>query len=446
MTINKNNYEAYFLDYHEGTLSTQEVADLFLFLSEHPELRKAFEEFEHIVLEDFSSPVFENKDRLKKNITAENREDYFIRAVEGTLDPIELALLDQFLKTHPEFVAEFSLFQKTKLQANPSLILKNKDALKQGVAVSDDTLIAYLEGVLTMEEQVHLEKQLTQHAELQKTFNTYRLTQLIADTTILYPDKQALKRKERKVIPLYYYTASVAAALVLLLSIFFLFRTNNPLVEQRFAEQKTAARPEEQQKTEQSNVSSKKQTSTTVLSSSIPAVALKTSTVVEKKFSTTGTASLDTLKEDRADPLATETTPLTGDKQLAETTIPLSEKQIVLTPADSGSVPRQNNNVPMIAQLEKKPVTTTSSEFSSLSGLLSAKLKERFFKDENELAAEEKNSASKKLTGWDVAGMLAKGLSKITGKKIEFKPEYNEEGDLKAYALSAGKLEFSRVK
>ena len=45
MNIDKNNYEAFFLDYHEGNLSPQEVADLYLFLSQYPELKKEFEDF-----------------------------------------------------------------------------------------------------------------------------------------------------------------------------------------------------------------------------------------------------------------------------------------------------------------------------------------------------------------------------------------------------------------
>ena len=60
MTINKHNYEAYFLDYHEGNLTPQEVADLLLFVEQHPELKDEFESFENVTLEDYSTPSFEN--------------------------------------------------------------------------------------------------------------------------------------------------------------------------------------------------------------------------------------------------------------------------------------------------------------------------------------------------------------------------------------------------
>ena len=236
MNIDKNNYEAFFLDYHEGNLSPQEVADLYLFLSQYPELKKEFEDFEHIVLEDFSAPVFENKDSLKKNITADNREEYFIRAVENTLDPTELALLNQFLKTHPEFLSEFNLFIKTKLQADTAIVFDNKTNLKQ-LTEADNYLISALEGVLSSEEKMLFEKQLASDQELQKSFRLYQQTTVIADASVVYPNRSSLKRKEKKVIPLYYYVA-VAASLTLLVGMFFLWRTTTTTTEQPFAEQK----------------------------------------------------------------------------------------------------------------------------------------------------------------------------------------------------------------
>ena len=116
MNINKNNYEAYFLDYHEGNLSPQEVADLFLFLAEHPELKKELDDFENVTLADFQTPVFENKESLKKNITPDNREDYFIRAIEGNLDANEIILLQTFLTKNPEFLKEFGKLKHNNLK------------------------------------------------------------------------------------------------------------------------------------------------------------------------------------------------------------------------------------------------------------------------------------------------------------------------------------------
>ena len=86
MSINKNNYEAFFLDYHEGNLSPQQVADLLLFVEQHSEYREEFESFENVTLDDLIDVSFEDKESLKKEITLLNREEYFIRSVENTLN------------------------------------------------------------------------------------------------------------------------------------------------------------------------------------------------------------------------------------------------------------------------------------------------------------------------------------------------------------------------
>ena len=41
--IDLNNYEAYFLDFMEGSLSAEEKHDLFTFLEKHHELKNEFE-------------------------------------------------------------------------------------------------------------------------------------------------------------------------------------------------------------------------------------------------------------------------------------------------------------------------------------------------------------------------------------------------------------------
>ena len=65
--INKHNYEAFFLDYYEKNLSTEEVAELMLFLENHPNLKEEFEDYEEIILEPDTTVIFENKNSLKKN-------------------------------------------------------------------------------------------------------------------------------------------------------------------------------------------------------------------------------------------------------------------------------------------------------------------------------------------------------------------------------------------
>lgn len=442
MNINKNNYEAFFLDYHEGTLSPQEVAELFLFLSQHPELRNEFEDFEHIVLEDLSATVFENKDLLKKNITADNREDYFIRAIENTLAPAELAELEQFLKLHPSYLTEFNLFKKTKLQVDTTIVFEDKLNLKQ-LTTADELFISALEGLLPAKEQARFEKQIADDPQLQKSFTLYQQTKLHADAAVIYPDKSSLKRKEKKVIPLYYYVA-VAASIILVLGIFFLWRTGDNTTEQHFAEQKKQPAQKQTVIATEKPYASVKQNSTNQKRAPLNPVAVKPSHTNFKN-------NLSIEKNLVADKPVTEKTaeqPIVETPQPTDNSLailkPVQEKENPVTTQDSSNLEQNKNTTPAIAKTEKKAETRIAPAYASIQDILSTKLKEKLMGKED--TEKETENTPKKLSGWDVAGALAKNLSKVTGKKIEVKPKYNSEGNVTAYALSAGKLEFSRVK
>ena len=259
MDINKNNYEAFFLDYHEGNLTPQQVADLFLFIEKHPELKEEFENFESITLDDVSSIKFENKSSLKKEITFDNREEYFIRSVENTLNTSETILLDNFLKQYPQFLAEFELFRKTKLSVDNSIVFENKNVLKKMLSSgsiattqsnllsnspepfekdisqiktegSEVMLISAIEGLLTKKETTLLNEQILIDAGIRKEYALYQQTKFIPDSSIVFSGKEKLKHKYNRAIPLYYYI-SVAAALLFLFGLFFLFNTKDKSAE-----------------------------------------------------------------------------------------------------------------------------------------------------------------------------------------------------------------------
>ncbi len=48
--INKNNFEAYFLDFHEGNLNPEEEKVVMAFVQENPECFDAFEDYDSVTL------------------------------------------------------------------------------------------------------------------------------------------------------------------------------------------------------------------------------------------------------------------------------------------------------------------------------------------------------------------------------------------------------------
>lgn len=135
MTINKNNYEAFFLDYHEKNLSPELVAELLLFLEQHPELQKEFDAFTAISLSNDATIVFEEKEKLKRRIiTPENFNEFAVANLEGDLTSEEKNQYKKFIISNPVYKKEDRLFAQTKLRSDLSIKFPGKQILKKGKA------------------------------------------------------------------------------------------------------------------------------------------------------------------------------------------------------------------------------------------------------------------------------------------------------------------------
>jgi hypothetical protein len=150
MGINKENYEAYFLDYQEGTLSTEQVAELMVFLEMYPELKEDLESFELVNVLPDANVQFENKGFLKKkahlptqNINSNNYETWLVADMEGDLSDNDKSELNEFLKKNPAAMLELNFFRKTKLLPE-SLVFENKQTLKKsGILLLYRTQLIY---------------------------------------------------------------------------------------------------------------------------------------------------------------------------------------------------------------------------------------------------------------------------------------------------------------
>ncbi len=428
MSINKNNYEAFFLDYHEGNLSPQQVADLLLFVEQHPELKADFETFEDFVLEDFSSIEFENKSSLKKQITVENKDEYFIRSVENALNVAEKNLLTNFIKQHPQFLIDLELFKKTILTVDNSIKFENKNELKRSVVSSGDILISSLEGLLSNEEVLLLNRQLASDTKMKHEHFLYQQTKLLADTSIVFENKEELKRKEKKVIPLFYYVA-VAASLLFLFGLSYMINSNK--TEKNFANEIIQPKKQIQNNTASTNTNEKVNNQEKIIekSKNLSVVASK-----NKKYLKQKNIQIAYSKKNSTDPNS-----IIIKEEHKETIAQNSnENKQIETLVDNAISKSQTQSI----SVEKKTENTKSLEYLSLRQLAAEKIKEKTL-DDNTLAMQKKSGRLKKFSAWDMAQIITKGISKITGRNIEVKPTYNDEGAVTAYALGDG-LEVSR--
>ena len=136
MAINEHNYEAWFLDYAEGSLSAEQEAELMAFLEQHPALREELEEFELMVL-DAPELEFDSKESLKApeaagTITGSLADDLLIGELEGTLSTNEKATLAEMLRQHPVLEAERTVYKNTVLQPDTAMVYADKAGLKRG--------------------------------------------------------------------------------------------------------------------------------------------------------------------------------------------------------------------------------------------------------------------------------------------------------------------------
>lgn len=241
MKINRDNYEAYFLDYHEGQLSPEMVEEVLLFVDQNPDLKIVFEEFEAISLIADQGIVFEKKSSLKKNqvfatsqVNELNYEDYLIGETEGLLNAEHLAAIEEFISINPQFEKDRNLFKLAHLTVENEIVFEAKDSLKQKAipvgAINADTFETYmareLEGDLYQDEKLQLAEFMQFNPHLENDRKLYKHTVLSAEPDIVFENKNSLKQSIIPVRRIVYYALSAAASLALIFSIYYLLDRN----------------------------------------------------------------------------------------------------------------------------------------------------------------------------------------------------------------------------
>lgn len=136
--INRDNYEIFFLDYLDGSLSKDDIDSLLIFLNENLDLKEEFNLFisNNITLKSDKTINFGKKDTLKtslffnESINLNNYETFFIAYLEGDLSEIEKKSVLNFLENNPSLIKSFEQFEKAILIPDHSIVYKNKLSLK----------------------------------------------------------------------------------------------------------------------------------------------------------------------------------------------------------------------------------------------------------------------------------------------------------------------------
>jgi hypothetical protein len=243
--IERNNYEAFFLDYYEGNLSPAQVKELYSFLDANPDLRIEFEEYEYVSLKDVEDELlgqkeyFIDKDILKKEkITADNVDEYIILFNDNVLKEKDCEELERFLKKNPTFASLKNEYKKTILQPDTSIAFNSKFSLKKNALEinadnEEEVLIEYSEGLMNDLHSASFEKHLKTSPNLIKELKKYETVKLVADHSIIFRDKQALYNIPKKKQRILFYFITAAAGLMLLFFSYWIMNNSENINEQR---------------------------------------------------------------------------------------------------------------------------------------------------------------------------------------------------------------------
>ena len=124
--INRNNYEAFLLDYVEQNLSPDLVAELMLFLEQNPDLKAELEAFENVTFTANPSTTFHEKQNLKQTAI----ETLMIAEIENLNTPQETKELFEEIAQNSSYEKLYHTYQKTILKPI-TIVFADKKSLKQ---------------------------------------------------------------------------------------------------------------------------------------------------------------------------------------------------------------------------------------------------------------------------------------------------------------------------
>lgn len=143
MNINRQNYEIYFIDYIDGTLTSKEVKELYKFLLLNDDLRELLECQSEVKLQA-PNIVYEKKTMLKKDKLHECTDYYAIAITEHSLTTHD----KEFIRKYPVSKEDIAIYQKIKLKCDARIHYPNKAQLYHRSKIYLTTLQRYISAAI----------------------------------------------------------------------------------------------------------------------------------------------------------------------------------------------------------------------------------------------------------------------------------------------------------
>lgn len=165
---------------------------------------------------------------MANKINIENYEAFLLDHIEGTLSTEDLVALQIFAAQHPHLNIDLNDLELVELETE-KIHFNEKENLKKPL-VSEEQFVAYIENELSAEEKQDLETVCASNDTLAKELRLYKSTIASADASIVFENKNSLKKQETKVLWLFSREVLAAAAsLILIAGLWFMFKIFTPL-------------------------------------------------------------------------------------------------------------------------------------------------------------------------------------------------------------------------
>ena len=276
---------------------------------------------------------------MTNKINISNYEAYLLDFMEGNLSGADISLLKEFVLLHPELEINLEDTELVTLESE-TISLGSKENLKKAAfSFSDEQLVAYIENKLAPKEKEKLEIASISDHLLAKELRLYKSTILQSDTSIVFENKESLK-KQNKVIFFNTRVYAAAAALLLVFGLWFVLRNidNNTSIPKNLSENtdpiKSTTIASANTITEQSSTYT---INTTVENQRIPKTNL--ANTLKNSSATSYTVPLivnntpiDTIKPEKEEKIAVvKKDPVNEDIKIADNTNPPTKTNYIIT-------------------------------------------------------------------------------------------------------------------
>ena len=126
-TINRHNYETFFLLYVDGELSAAEKRAVELFVADNPDLQAELQMLEETLLSPDEGLVFMNKESLMRSAEPADHEENLLLYLDNELNGEERTSVEELLQ-NPSIEAQFALLKQAKLEPE-TIACPDKDSL-----------------------------------------------------------------------------------------------------------------------------------------------------------------------------------------------------------------------------------------------------------------------------------------------------------------------------